>query len=102
MDFLITNAYAQTAAPGGGDLGGGLFLWMGLMFVVFYFLVIRPQSKRVKEQKDLVSALKKGDEVITSGGLLGRLTEVGDHFVTLELAENVEVKLQKQAVAVVL
>jgi len=101
MDFLISNAYAQTAGAGGSD-GTGFLLMVGGMFVVFYFLLIRPQQNRVKEHKNLVSSLKKGDEVVTNGGLLGKLTEVGDHFVTIELAENIEVKLQRQAVAMVL
>ncbi|HEX5055190.1 MAG TPA: preprotein translocase subunit YajC [Gammaproteobacteria bacterium] len=101
MDFLISSAYAQAAGPGGPDGTGSLLMIAG-MFVIFYFLLIRPQQKRVKEHKNLVSSLKKGDEVVTNGGLLGKLTEVGDHFVTIELAENVEVKLQRQAVAMVL
>ena len=101
MDFLIANAYAQAPAPGGPSPIGNLLLLVG-MFVIFYFLLIRPQQKRVKEHKSLVAALKKGDEVITNGGFLGKLIEVGEHFVTIELAENVEVKLQRQAIAVVL
>src|SRR5688572_5884079 len=101
MDFLISSAYAQAAGPGGPSPMGNFLLLIG-MFVIFYFLLIRPQQKRVKEHKSLVASLKKGDEVITNGGLLGKLTEVGDHFVTIELAENVEVKLQRQAIAVVL
>jgi preprotein translocase subunit YajC len=101
MDFLIANAYAQAPAPGGSGQMGSLLLLVG-MFVIFYFLLIRPQQKRVNEHKTLVASLKKGDEVITNGGFLGKLIEVGEHFVTLELAENVEVKLQRHAIAVVL
>jgi preprotein translocase subunit YajC len=101
MDFLIANAYAQAPGPGGSGQMGGL-LMLGGMFVIFYFLLIRPQQKRVNEHKSLVASLKKGDEVITNGGFLGKLIEVGEHFVTLELAENVEVKLQRQAISVVL
>jgi preprotein translocase subunit YajC len=101
MDFLIASAYAQAAAPGGSSPESFLIM-VGGMFIIFYFLLIRPQQKRVKEHKNMVASLKKGDEVITNGGLLGRLTEVGDHFVTLELAESVEVKVQRQAVSVVL
>ena len=101
MDFLIANAYAQTPGPGGPSPMGNLLLLVG-MFVIFYFLLIRPQQKRAKEHKSLVASLKKGDEVITNSGFLGKLIEIGEHFVTIELAENVEVKLQRQAIAVVL
>jgi preprotein translocase subunit YajC len=101
MDFLIANAYAQTPGSGGPGAEMNLLLLVG-MFVIFYFLLIRPQQKRVKEHKALVASLKKGDEIITNGGFLGKLIEVGEHFVTIELAENVEVKLQRQAIAVVL
>jgi preprotein translocase subunit YajC len=105
MDFLIANAYAQAAAPGGSAAGpstmANILLLVGMLFF-FYFILIRPHNKRMKEHKSLVASLKKGDEVVTNGGFLGRLTEVGDHFVTLELTENVEVKLQRDAIAVVL
>jgi len=96
MDFFIANAYAQDAAPQGGLLS---FLPLVVIFVVFYFLLIRPQMKRAKEHKALVSNLANGDEVVTNGGLLGRITHVGDSFVTVELAENVKIKVQKHAVA---
>ena len=99
MDFLIANAYAQDAAPQSGLMG---FLPLILIFVVFYFMLIRPQMKRAKEHRKLVSALSKGDEIVTNGGLLGKITEVSDSFVTLELADKVEVKLQRQAVASVM
>lgn len=99
MDFLISEAYAQ----GGGQAAGpspmaNILLLVG-MFVIFYFILIRPQQKRVKEHRNLVASLKKGDEVVTNGGLLGKLTEVGDHYVTLQIADNVEIKLQRNAVA---
>jgi len=96
MDFFIASAYAQDAAPQGGLLS---FLPLIVIFVVFYFLLIRPQMKRAKEHKALVSNLANGDEVVTNGGLLGRITHVGESFVTVELADNVSVKLQKHAVA---
>ena len=96
MDFFISNAYAQDAAAQGGLLS---FLPLIVIFAVFYFMLIRPQMKRSKEHRALVSQLGKGDEVVTNGGLLGRITDVTDSFVTLELADNVQVKLQRQAVA---
>ena len=97
MDFFISNAYAQAdaAAP------GGLMSFLPLI-VIFAGLVgtqIRPQMKRSKEHKQLVSQLSKGDEVITNGGLLGKITDVSESFVTLELADNLQIKLQRQAVA---
>ncbi len=96
MDFFIANAYAQDAASSGGLLS---FLPLIVIFAVFYFMLIRPQMKRTKEHRQLVAQLGKGDEVVTNGGLLGRITEVSDSFITLELAENLQVKLQRQAVA---
>jgi preprotein translocase subunit YajC len=99
MDFFIASAYAQDATPSGGLLS---FLPLIVIFVVFYFLLIRPQMKRAKEHKALVSQLAKGDEVVTNGGLLGKVTDVSESFVTVELTENVQVKLQKHAVASVM
>ncbi|NIM70693.1 MAG: preprotein translocase subunit YajC [Xanthomonadales bacterium] len=96
MEFLIASAYAQDAAPQGGLMG---FLPLIIIFAVFYFMLIRPQMKRAKEHRKMVSELAKGDEVVTNGGLLGKITEVGDSFVTLELADNLQVKLQRNAVA---
>ena len=99
MDFLISSAYAQDASSQGGLMG---FLPLILIFVVFYFMLIRPQMKRAKEHRKLVSDLSKGDEVVTNGGLLGKITDVGDSFVTLQLADGVSIKLQRQAVASVM
>ena len=95
MDFLIASAYAQDASPSGGLVS---FLPLILIFAVFYFMLIRPQMKRAKEHKKLVAELSKGDEVVTNGGLLGRITDVSDSFVTLELADNIKIKLQRHAV----
>lgn len=102
MDFLISGAYAQAAGqPAGPSPMANILLLVG-MIVVFYFILIRPQQKRMKEHKSLVSSLKKGDEVVTNGGLLGKLTHVGDNYLTVELADNVTVKLQRGAVAAVM
>ena len=100
MDFFIASAWAQDAA---GQPGGLMsFLPLIVIFVIFYFLLIRPQMKRAKEHKKLVAELGNGDEVVTNGGLLGRITHVGESFVTVELAENVQIKVQKHAVASVM
>jgi preprotein translocase subunit YajC len=96
MDFFISNAYAQDAATQSSLMS---FLPLVVIFAVFYFMLIRPQMKRAKEHKQLVSQLSKGDEVITNGGLLGKITDVSDSFVTLELADNLQIKLQRSAVA---
>ncbi len=100
--MFISNAYAQAAAPAGA--GGGLmsFLPIILMFVVLYFLMIRPQMKRQKEQKAMIDALGKGDEVVTAGGLVGRITKVGDGYVTLEVSEGTEIVVQKASVTMLL
>ena len=99
MDFLISSAYAQDAASQGGLMG---FLPLILIFIVFYFMLIRPQMKRAKEHKRMVSELAKGDEIVTTGGLLGKITDLSDSFVTLTLADNVSIKLQRHAVTQVM
>ncbi len=98
--MFISNAYAQSAAGAEGSLMS--FLPIILMFVVLYFLMIRPQMKRQKEQKAMMDALTKGDEVVTAGGILGRVTRVTDAYVTLEIANGTEVVIQKIAVATLL
>ena|SRR5690348_14993505 len=103
MDFLISSAYAQTAAPGATPNSLiGTFLPFLVLIVIMYFMLIRPQMKRAKEQRTMISALAKGDEVLTNGGLLGRIDDIADQFVTLEIAPNTVVKLQKQAISAVL
>lgn len=101
--MLISNAYAQ-AAPAAADPTGGLMgmLPLILMFVVLYFLMIRPQMKRAKEHKSMVEALAKGDEVVTQGGVAGRVAEIGDNFIHLEVAEKTNIIVQKQSIATVL
>ena len=97
LDF-ITPAHAQAAAsPGGSDLM--TFLPMIAIFVVFYFLLIRPQQKRAKETRAMLEALQKGDEVVTAGGMLGRITKLTDQYVTVEVAPNTEITVQRHAVA---
>jgi len=98
---LISSAYAQSPAVG-GDAGLMSFLPIILMFVLLYFLMIRPQMKRAKEQKTMIDALQKGDEVITAGGVLGRIAKVSDAYVTVEIAANTEVSLQRSAVQTLL
>lgn len=101
MDFLISSAYAQDAAsPAGGAMFNLLFI--GGMFLLFYLILWRPQAKRAKEHRELVGGLSKGDEVLTSGGILGRITKVSDDYVTVEVSEGVEVSLQKSAIAAAL
>jgi preprotein translocase subunit YajC len=99
---LINNAYAQAApaAQPGMDLVG--LLPLVLMFVLLYFLLIRPQAKRAKEHRSMLQALQKGDEVITAGGTLGKVTRVGEQFVSIEVAPNIEVQVQKPSVQTLL
>jgi preprotein translocase subunit YajC len=101
MDFLIPSAWAQ-AAGGSQPNAFVQLLPLILIFVVFYFLLIRPQAKRAKEHKAMVSALAVGDEVVTSGGILGRITEVSEQFVTVEIADGVRIKVQRATVGSVL
>jgi preprotein translocase subunit YajC len=98
---FISNAYAQ-ATVAGIESNLASFLPIILMFVVLYFLMIRPQMKRQKEQKTMMEALAKGDEVITAGGIVGRISKVTDAYVTLEVANNVEILVQKLAVTTLL
>ncbi len=95
MNGLIPDAMAQSA--GGAAPGGGIapILMMVVFIAIFYFLLIRPQQKKAKEHQAMVTKLAAGDEVVTSGGILGKIVEVGDTFVTLEIAPNVQIKVQK-------
>ncbi len=97
LNFFISDAMAQTSGAAGP--GGFMsFLPMIALFVIFYFLLIRPQQKRQKEHRNMVAGLAKGDEVVTMGGLLGKITKVDDNFVTVEIAKGTEVKVQKVSV----
>ena len=96
--MIISPAYAQIG--GGADAGLMSFLPIILLFVILYFLMIRPQMKRAKEQKAMIEALQKGDEVVTAGGVVGRITKLGDQYVTLEIAPSTEIVVQRSAVQV--
>ena len=100
MSFFFSDAYAQaaTATPAGGPDLLGILLPV-ILIAVFYFVLIRPQSNRAKEHAKMVSALSKGDEVVTNGGALGRIVDVGENFVRVEITENTQVWIQKQAIA---
>lgn len=98
MDLLISDAHAQNAQQGDPL---GFLLPMLIIFGAFYFLLIRPQQKRQKAHTELVNALTTGDEVITAGGILGKVTAVTDHYATLRIADNVEIKVQKSTVSAV-
>ncbi|MDP2706315.1 MAG: preprotein translocase subunit YajC [Burkholderiales bacterium] len=98
--MLINEAWAQSAPALGADIWS--MLPIILMFVVLYFLMIRPQMKRAKEHKAMIEALQKGDEVVAAGGLLGRISKIGDGYVTLQIAANVEVQVQRPAVQLLL
>jgi len=102
LDFLIPAAHAQTA--GGQQQGMGLstLLFPVILIAIMYFLMIRPQMKRQKEHKAMLEKIKRGDEVLTNGGIAGVVTDIGDNFVTLEVADNVRIRVQKGAVGNVL
>ena len=103
MSFFISNAYAQSSTD---ILGSSSFLgqygFLILMFVAMYFLMIRPQQKRAKEQKNMMEALAKGNEVVTAGGVLGKITKISDAYVTLEVSSGAELVVQKNAITTVL
>jgi preprotein translocase subunit YajC len=99
LSFLIQDAVAQQAAGAApADMGLLNLLFPIILIGAFYFLLIRPQTKRAKEHKQMVDGLKKGDEIVTGGGVLARITDVGNNFVQVEIAEGVQIKIQKQAV----
>ncbi|MDH3860372.1 MAG: preprotein translocase subunit YajC [Gammaproteobacteria bacterium] len=98
MDFFIQNAYAQGAAQGDGT---SFIIMMVLMFAAFYFLLIRPQQKKQKQHTELVAGLKVGDEVLTAGGILGKITGVSEHYAVVAISDNTEIKIQKASVSMV-
>ena len=102
MSFFISAANAADGAPAqpGGDWS--MLIMLGLFFVIFYFMLIRPQQKRAKEHKTLMEALQKGDEVVTAGGILGRIVKIKDQFVVIALNDNVEISVQRNSIAATL
>ncbi len=105
MNFLISEAWADAPAAAGTPPQGSPFvtlIMLGVLFAAFYFILIRPQTKRAKEHKTMVAALSKGDEVVTAGGVLGRIANISESYVTVEIAEGVEIKVQRQAIQTVL
>lgn len=98
MDFFISNAHAQGAAQGDST---SFIIMMVLMFAAFYFLLIRPQQKKQKAHAALVSALAVGDEVLTAGGILGKITGVSEHYAVVQISDNTEIKIQKASVSIV-
>jgi preprotein translocase subunit YajC len=100
--LFISNAYAEGVTPASQDGGLMQFLPLIALLAVFYFLILRPQQKRAKEHKALMEALQKGDEVVTVGGILGKVTKVGEDNVGVEIADNVVVQVQKPAIQNVL
>lgn len=103
--MFISNAFAQSTTGGaGGDLSSSLMgmLPLVLMFVVLYFIMIRPQMRKQKEHRNMIAALAKGDEIVTSGGMMGRVTAINENRLSLQVADNVEIQVQRSAVAQVL
>jgi preprotein translocase subunit YajC len=100
--FLISSAYAQTAAPAAADSGIGQFLFFIPMIAIFWFVAIRPQMKRAKEQKELIASIAKGDEVVTTGGIIGRISKLGESYVHIETGSNVELQVQRSAIVQIL
>ncbi|MDJ0654324.1 MAG: preprotein translocase subunit YajC [Xanthomonadales bacterium] len=102
MDFFISDAIAQAGGTAQGPSGMANIIMLLVFVAIFYFLLIRPQMKRQKEHRSMVEALSKGDEVVTNGGVLGKIVDVGDAFLTVEIANNIQIKVQKHAVGAVM
>lgn len=101
LEYFINNAWALDGSSTPGGSASGLFMF-AILFLVFYFFLIRPQMKQDKEHKKLVAELSKGDEIVTSGGLLGRISQVGENFIVLDIAKDLQVKVRKQSVTSVM
>ncbi|MDO8705022.1 MAG: preprotein translocase subunit YajC [Sulfuricaulis sp.] len=104
MSFFISEAWAEAPAAAGASQGSPFvtLIMLGVLFAAFYFILIRPQAKRAKDQKAMIAALAKGDEVVTAGGMLGRIANLGEAYVALDIAEGVEIKVQRQAIQTIL
>jgi preprotein translocase subunit YajC len=103
MSFFISSAYAETAGASGAPGGEYIqFLFLGGFVVIFYLMIWRPQARRAKEHKNLMSSLQKGDEVVTSGGIAGKINKVADDFVVIEVSPTVELKIQKGSITATL
>lgn len=102
LSFFVANAYANTAGTPEQQGGGTFFVMLAVMVFFLYFAVWRPQSKQAKEKRQLLEGLAKGDEVVTAGGLLGKISKISDHYITLSIAANMDVAMQKSAVISVL
>ena len=98
MSFFISDAMAQEAAAAGGEPGMINFAFLIVLFLIFYFLLLRPQIKRAKEHKKMTTELSKNDEVVTTGGIAGKITKLDDSFATVKIAEGVEVQVQRTAI----
>lgn len=99
MDWLISTAHAQTGGGTAPDAGMANLIFILVLFAVLYFFMIRPQMKKQKEHRQMVEALSKGDEIITNGGVFGKITEVGESMVVVEVSDGVALRVQKFAVA---
>ena len=99
--MFVTPAFAQAAAPGGGGAAIAQFLPLILIFAIMYFLLIRPQQKKAKEHKAMVQALKRGDRVVTNGGIYGQVSHVADDHLMVEIADGVKIKIMRDAVAAI-
>ena len=103
MSFFISNAMAASQAPLAAQTDGTFSLIMiAAIFVLFYFMLIRPQNKRAKEHRELIGNLKKGDEIVTAGGMLGKVVSIDEQYIKVALAENIEISLQRSAISAVL
>lgn len=104
MSFLISDAMAAAAGATSTGQGDGSFSMVMIVaiFVLFYFMLIRPQNRRAKEHRDMIGQIKKGDEIVTSGGLVGKVVDLGEQFIKMNLAEGVDVNVQRNAISTVL
>lgn len=99
-NFFMTPAYAEAAAPAQQQQGGGLslILMLAVLILFMYFVAWRPQNKRTKEHRELINSLTKGDEIVTAGGILGKITKITDNYAVVALADNVEITIQKSSI----